>query len=494
MKTKVKPGHAHRRWRHRLGHSLRWRLVTLFLLLALAMSGAFVGGMQKAFSVGWRDAVRPLLSDYVDRLAAEIGSPPDAARAQALVARLPISVHIDGPTIRFDSHPKKQEARWRRGDYGDDGGGDPANARLVQRTTADGHAITFGVGDLDWHRSPSTVGWSTLAVLLALTALAFAYVRRLLKPLDDIGAGARRFGAGDFTRPIAVRRRDELGDLAGQINTMGQDIHQMLEAKRAMLLAISHELRSPLTRARLNTELLPETADMQAPRDALLRDLAEMGRLITDLLESERLTNRHAALNCEPTDLGALVKETVEGADAGLVAPVAEASSQAALAAVALDVAPGLPRVQIDRVRLRLLLRNLLDNARRYSVGSVSGGGLRLGDGDSDAADGGEVGGPIKVSLVRQSDALVLRVRDHGPGVADAQLANLAEPFFRADAARQRSTGGVGLGLYLCRLVAQAHGGSLSVRNAHPGLEVTVRLPISASIPGPVNPAESSAL
>ncbi len=464
MKTRQQPDRHHRRWRHRLAHSLRWRLVTLFLLLALAMSMAFVGGMQKALSAGWREAVRPLLADYVDRLAAEVGSPPDLARAQALVARLPISVRIEGPTVRFDSHPKKHDERWRRGEYG----ADPANARLLQRTTADGHAITFGIGDLDWHRSPSAVGWITLAVLLALAALAFAYVRRLLKPLDDIGAGARRFGAGDFTQPIVVRRHDELGDLAGQINTMGQDIHQMLEAKRAMLLAINHELRSPLTRARLNTELLPETPDTQAPRDALLRDLAEMGRLITDLLESERLTNRHAALNREPTDLAGLVQDGVD----------------AAATPVLLDLAPGLPSLQIDRVRLRLLLRNLLDNARRYSA-------------DPGAGVGSGASAPIAISLSRRGNDLLLRVRDHGPGVDELHLPHLAEPFFRTDAARQRSTGGVGLGLYLCRLVAQAHGGSLSVRNAHPGLEVTVSLPLSAPVSfptaAPVIPAESSA-
>lgn len=95
----------------------------------------------------------------------------------------------------------------------------------------------------------------------------------------------------------------------------------------------------------------------------------------------------------------------------------------------------------------------------------------------------------------------MLRVRDHGPGVANAQLAHLAEPFFRADTARQRITGGVGLGLYLCRLVAQAHGGGLSMRNSHPGLEVTVSLPAltftshPASDPAlnPITPAKSFA-
>ena len=486
------------RWSRRLRHSLRWRLLVLFLLLALALSAAFVVGMQKSFSVGWRDAVRPLLSDYVDRLAAEIGSPPDIARARALVARLPVSVRIEGPAVQFDSHPNKPDEPWRHREFNErtrDSSGygqDRADARLLVRTTADGHSLRFGLGDLNWRRGPGGFVWMTLIALLGLTALAFGYIRRLLKPLDDIGAGAQRFGAGDFSQPIAVRRHDELGDLAGQINTMGHDIHQMLEAKRAMLLAISHELRSPLTRARLNTELLPDTADTQAPRDALLRDLAEMGRLITDLLESERLTNRHAALNCEPTDLGGLVREV---ADTGFGVAAAASADNLGLSdvAVSVDIAAGLPKLQIDRVRLRLLLRNLLDNARRYSA--EAGSGTRSGTGSG-------VSEPIRVSLSRQGDDLLLRVRDHGPGVDESHLPHLAEAFFRADAARQRSTGGVGLGLYLCRLVAQAHGGSLSLRNSLPGLEVTVSLPISAPaslpLPSPISaritPAESSAL
>jgi signal transduction histidine kinase len=244
-----------------------------------------------------------------------------------------------------------------------------------------------------------------------------------------------------------------LGELAATINTMGGDIHQMLEAKRALLLAISHELRSPLTRARLNTELLPESPDVQPQREALLRDLALMRDLVTDLLESERLASPHAALNREPVDLAVLVNEVVSEL---------HAVADRAAPAVAVDVvlAPGLPLLQLDPVRMRLLLRNLLDNALRHSAGSHMAAQLSV----SQHADG----------------AVHLVVRDHGPGVPDEQLGLLAQPFYRADAARSREDGGVGLGLYLCRLVAQAHGGTLRVRNAHPGLEVSVTLPFAA--------------
>ncbi len=432
----------HRRARHALAHSLRVRLVALFLLLALAMAATFLFGMQKAFSTGWRDAARPLVVDYVDRLAAEIGSPPNVERAQALVQRLPVAVRISGPSVNWRSHPANpdQERRWNEENRWK--GDEP---RLLERSTADGHRIHFALNVQLWQNQPRMIGWATLGVLLLLTALAYLRVRRLLRPLDDIRAGALRFGAGDFAQPIPVRhpaRPDELGELAATINTMGGDIRQMLDAKRALLLAISHELRSPLTRARLNTELLPETPDVQPARDALLRDLGLMRDLITDLLESERLASPHAALHREPVDLAALSGEVVASLDG---APV-----------VQLTAASDLPTLALDRTRIRLLLRNLLDNALRHSVDAPH---------------------PPEIHLRPKGSGLCITVRDHGPGVPDDQLPHLAQPFYRPDAARERATGGVGLGLYLCKLVAQAHGGTFTVRNAQPGLEVVVTLP-----------------
>lgn len=430
------------RWRHRWRHSLRLQLITVFLLLAFAMTVVFIGGMQRALSTGWRDVARPLVDDYVNRLAADIGSPPDVARAEAMVARLPISVRIEGPRINWDSHPDRDRRGWLQDRRSLDGSDGLERRDWLSRTTTDGHRIVFGVGTLPWQREPHGIGWVTLAALLVLIGLAYAYVLRLLRPLDDIRAGADRFGQGVFDTPIPLRRRDELGDLAQRINTMAQDIRSMLDAKRALLLALSHELRSPLTRARLNAELLPATADSEVERSALLRDLNEMRDLISDLLESERLASPHVALHREPVDLAALVSETAVELRGG--------------ERVTLELAAGLPALSLDRMRIRLLLRNLLDNALRH---------------------GGSAALPPVVSLKQAGRGVELIVRDFGPGVDIEQLAHLTEPFYRADGARQRSTGGVGLGMYLCRLVAEAHGGSLEVRNAEPGLAITVRLP-----------------
>ena len=459
----------HRRVRQTVRRSLRVRLMLVFVVLALAMAITFMAGVQKAVAVGWREAARPLLTDYVDHLAREVGSPPSLARAQAITERLPIALRISGPTVNWSSqagqpsqlrHGRARDRSWRHGEQGESGALRDDGHSFLVRTTADGHRLEFGLAVQAWQQRPRMV-WITLGVLLLLTALAWLYVRRLLRPLDGIGAGAQRFGSGEFDVPIAVRhphRPDELGQLAATINTMGSDLHQMLDAKRALLLAMSHELRSPLTRARLNAELLPETPAVDPQRQALLRDLGEMARLITDLLESERLAGSHAALHREPVDLAALAHEVV--AELG--------NRHASAAAIALHAPPGLPVFALDRARMRLLLRNLLDNALRHNYPS------------NQAPDGGAVP-PPELHLQLQGDALEIEVRDHGPGVLPEHLAQLAQAFYRPDSARQRTTGGVGLGLYLCRLVAQAHGGQLALRNAGPGLAVRVVLPVQAA-------------
>ncbi len=422
------------RWHQRLRHSLRWRLVALFLLLAMGTSVVFMAGIRGALGSGFNMLVKPLLADYVDRLAAELGTPPDVERARALVARLPISIRIDGPQVQWASRPGHKppgslDAQRR----------DAERTGLLTRVTADGHRIQFGLGESVWRERHPWFGLGPVLGLLLLTWAAYATVRRMFRPLDDIRAGALRYGGGDFSRPIPVRRRDELGELATQVNAMAGGLRAMLQGQRALLLAISHELRSPLTRARLNAELSAQTPE----RSALLRDLALMSELITDLLEGERLAAGAAALTREATDLNTLVREVM--------------GTQFAGQPVRLDLADPLPELPLDRPRVRMLVRNLVDNACRHGAGAAE---------------------PVSVSTRVEGDAVRLLVRDHGPGVPEHQIERLAEPFYRPDTARTRSAGGVGLGLYLCRLVAQSHGGTLTLRNASPGLEAEVRWPL----------------
>lgn len=490
------------RWRARFP-SLGARLVGLFLVLAVAVAATFMLGMHAVQRVGWHEYLRPLVANYADTLASEIGSPPDVDRARMLTQRLPLHIRIEGPDINWDSAdeppppppspdgtgparpprhpvvtlpngdplplvvpgPRRPPARTSFEHMAPDTAShlglrdvphhlslnndiDPSLWRVVRRLP-DGHRIIFGLADMSHETRAEHIGWVTLGVLLLLTAFAYAWVRHMLRPLVALREGAVRYGQGDFSRPIVPRNRDELGDLAEQINGMAARLHHMLDAKRQLLLAISHELRSPLARARMNTELLEDSGE----RSALLRDLGEMRDLITDLLESERLADvqagGHAALQTEPSMLSDIVHE--------------QCDAQAVAGTLALRLDATLPALPLDRARIRLLLRNLVDNALRHGSESAQA--------------------PV-VSTSATPQVAQLVVRDFGPGMEEGQLEHAAEAFYRADAARLRSTGGVGLGLYLCKLVVEAHGGTLTLRNANPGLEITAAIPLAPGLHG----------
>lgn len=284
-----------------------------------------------------------------------------------------------------------------------------------------------------WNSRESPYGllWAVPALLL-VTGCAFGMIRHMVQPLHALALGAEAFRRGEFSHRVPVIHGDEIGDLAMRFNQMAADIQAMLDGKRALLLAISHELRSPLTRARLHAELVGEGAS----RDALLQELAQMRDLISALLESERLGSGHSSLQLSDCDVAELAREQAQPG-------------------VELHIEPDLPMLKLDRLRVQLCLRNLVQNALRHN----------------DAARG-----LVQLRLERVGQGVRLTVRDFGPGVPPDALPNLGQPFYRPDEARTRHGGGVGLGLCLCRLVAEAHGSRLEMRNVDPGFEVALTL------------------
>jgi signal transduction histidine kinase len=215
----------------------------------------------------------------------------------------------------------------------------------------------------------------------------------------------------------------------------------MLESKSGLLLAISHELRSPLTRMRVNLELLED----DEIRQQLIDDTREMEALISAILESEKLSSGHAPLSLHKAELAGLVDEV-------LANHPQQDRIQTHLQPVTLAV---------DGLRFKLLLKNLLDNALQYSS-------------DSNA--------PIEIALSADAQAVILEVIDQGIGIPAAEISRLKEAFYRPDSARRRNTGGYGLGLYLCQLIVDAHGGTLSIESEPgKGTRVIVSLPIDNS-------------
>jgi signal transduction histidine kinase len=242
---------------------------------------------------------------------------------------------------------------------------------------------------------------------------------------------------------------DEVAPMVRALNAMLERLAHAFDSQRAFVADAAHELRSPLTALKLQAQLVrraPDDAARAAAIDALVAGVDRATRLVEQLLTLARQEPGAAAVPLQTVVLAPLARQVL--ADA---APLAQArGSTLELQADEQATALG------DSAALAVLLRNLVDNALRHGA---------------DAAE------PPSVTLTSDAGTVTLVVRDHGPGVPEEQLAHLAQAFYRPDSARTRAAGGVGLGLYLCRLVAQAHGGSFSVRNAQPGLAVTVTLP-----------------
>lgn len=274
--------------------------------------------------------------------------------------------------------------------------------------------------------------------LLALLPLAWWFARRLSRPIQAFAAAADRVGHDATAPKVAIEGPDEVRTAAHAVNAMQDRIAAQLREREAMMVAIAHDLRTPLSRIAFRIEEAEP-----ALREPVQRDITQLTSMIGQAMDFMR--GRREPPRRELVDLGALLGELAE-LDAGLGHPVR------------LDVAGrGTARVSGDPVSLRRLFQNLVDNAHRH------GGGAELAWSLDDAV----------VQVV---------VADRGPGLSPEQLARVCEPFERGDVARTRGTPGMGLGLTIARAIAQDHGGSLALRPRDGGgLEAVVRLPVAAS-------------
>ena len=300
---------------------------------------------------------------------------------------------------------------------------DPNRARVGWRRGNTGPSFTLQLPDGRWlvarqvRERPSPTLWIAGFLLLLAAAIAigaYPVVRRLGRRLERLKAGVEQLGGGDLGARVQVEGRDELAALAASFNRSAARIEELVAAHRLLLANCSHELRTPLARIGVAASLLGETADAKT-RDSLKRDIAELDQLIEEILLSSRLEAVQGLEHNEPVDLLAVAAEEAAHYDT-------EASGQPVT-------------VKGDRLLLRRLIRNLLENARRYA-----------GD------------GPIDVSVVKDSDRAVLEVRDHGPGVPSDERERIFEPFYRLAATRESGRGS-GLGLALVREIARRHGG-----------------------------------
>lgn len=441
----------------RLSHSLSFRLLLIFVLLG----GLFIFGTFKAVQRFYNsDQIRGLISGHlslhVNYVREDIGVPPRIDRALAITRKVPVDIRILGPDIDWASDPafpriesldfaasprfSDSPGAWADELQGVDFAAQDNHDFL--RIRQGGYEIAVSTPRIsDVSEGPGLVPL-VLGLGLSFLLLAYLAVSWLFRPIRTIRDGARRIGSGNFDFRIKNVRRDQLGDLAADINTMAGDVQRMLDAKRALLLGISHELRTPLSRMRLTLEFLEDDENARG----LKEEIIEMEKIVAALLEAERLNSSHAALVRSDVSINELVRKLLQDFF----------QKSADRLQVVLPADPLI--VSVDEARISLLLKNLISNALRYS---------RRED------------GPIDIVVSRDENELIIRVSDNGPGMSAEEARHIGEPFYRSDVSRARESGGTGLGLYLASLVVKAHGGSLRLLDTQkPGASFEVRIPL----------------
>lgn len=443
---------------NRLSRSLSFRLLAIFLLLG----GLFVFGTIEAIQRFYNsDQIRGLISGHlslhVNYVREDIGVPPRIDRAISITERVPIDIRIYGPDVDWASDPdfprldQLEFAPSPRFSNNPDAWAD--ELRGVDFAALDNHDfLRMRQGGYDIVVSTPRIadepeGLPLIPLIIGLglmfLIIAYAAVTWLFRPIRNIRDGAAHIGRGNFDHRIEKIRRDQLGDLAGDINRLASDVESMLDAKRALLLGISHELRTPLSRMRLTLEFVDDDENAESLR----AEIAEMEKIVVSLLEAERLNSRHAQLNRTDVDVNGLVNDLIED------------FFNRDKHRIRVELPPGSVMARLDDARITLLLKNLVSNALRYSK---------------------EEDGPVIIALTSDDEDVILTVSDHGPGLSKEQAAHIGEPFYRPDPSRARESGGTGLGLYLATLVAAAHGGKLVLLDAPTGgATFEVRLPVA---------------
>lgn len=291
----------------------------------------------------------------------------------------------------------------------------------------------------EWDQAPfgflGFLGFLALAVALGI----YPIVRKLTRRLEVLQLGVDKWGQGDLSMRFVEDGRDEIAFLAKRFNHAAEQIEvlvrshqQLLESQKSLLANASHELRSPLTRIRMGLELMD--ASSSSAKLEMARNISELDQLIEEILLASRLDSKQA-------DLG-----TIQAIDL-----IGMAAEECARVAAQLDVIPWAKGAQDHVINvqgvtklIRRMLRNLLENARRYSDGQV------------------------QVRLERLEYQVEIRVFDRGPGIPVELQGRIFEPFYRLPGATERD-GGVGLGLALVKAIASRHQGRVYCENRTDG-------------------------
>ncbi|HUK56618.1 MAG TPA: HAMP domain-containing sensor histidine kinase [Nitrospiria bacterium] len=380
-------------------------------------------------------AIRNSVINHLNYIIKDLGDPPDFERAKRVAQEASIQIEYQSPSLNWstsESVPLSPQLKLRpsrtypRVLIGENRGRhifviDQGSGRLIFQL---GHEFNWDTVDME------AVG-RLMALLTAILAGAYLFIRWILNPVKALTEGVREVSRGNLDHRVRLRRSDELGELAKMFNAMTDRIRNMLRAKEQLLLDVSHELRSPLTRMKVALESLSESYAKKNIRE----DVAEMEKMVTEILKTARSHYTHGQLNLQRIDMVDLIKGVVS-------------AFKGQLPDIRMGEMPDHIELDMDPVRVKTVLKNVLDNAVKYSFNSSK---------------------PVEISMENCNPYWMVRIRDNGVGIPEDELPYIFEPFYRVDKSRSKDTGGYGLGLSLCKTVMEAHQGKIEVESSPEG-------------------------
>jgi signal transduction histidine kinase len=428
----------------RRGGSLFTKLFMVLLLTGICINIVVAGFIANMFRNPERHPFFRLFPQFVSYIADDLGSPPDRGKAARIASQTGLSIRYESPDGGWttdappDHMPPAQHLKLRRWVE------DP-RFQLGWRHGIRVIAIDMPRGRLivehRMHRADEMFETGFIVMLIALLSIivasSFLVLRWILKPVRQLTTGVHEVGSGNLDYTVPVKSGDEFGELTDAFNAMTGRIRDMLASRERLILDVSHELRSPLTRMKVALEFLPD----DRTRESLRQDVSEMESMVTEVLEAARLKSGSGQPKIRAVNLADIATRVASEFDAE--------KHEAAIVN-----AEGAATVQADPDLIARVLRNLVRNALAHS---------------------GQCGEPVKITFADLPDYALLRVTDSGSGIPAADLPHIFEPFYRADRSRSRHTGGYGLGLSLCRTIMEAHGGRIEAES-EPGKTTTFAL------------------
>jgi len=445
----------------KLFQSLSVKLTLVFFVTAIVYLYGLTAAMRYLVDEDeLRETIGYYQTSYYDYMLEDIQYPPNIGRAEKVVDRMPFDMKIVGEDFNWTSSPQfiitdaihfelsTLNVAKIKADIAE--GREPSRegveaARYKNRTYA---KIPFGdytiflvTPKMSVVVQRTYIVEAIIAITLLILLICYALVQRIFRPIKSIEEGANQIGQGQLEYRIDVKQKDELGSLAEKINQLAVNVQEMLAAKQRLNLGVSHELRSPLTRARLEVELLEDSKI----KEDLLNEINAMETIIANLLDSEAINYGHKKLKLELFELSDMISQLIQ--KSGFL-------TDSNIAFIPLDYAA---QVEADKTLFEVMIKNILENAIRYNPVD---------------------GEPIQVRVEQVEDTYEIKIRDFGPGFSKEDLTKVTEPFYRTGQSRSRQSGGFGLGLYLCKQIVEAHQGTIAIANhEETGAVVAITIP-----------------